>query len=47
MQAGQAAGMATVAAGWGYLGDGDPIEAWGAEIVAREPLDLLNWLRLA
>lgn len=47
IQAGRAAGMATAAAGWGYLGDGDPIEDWGAEIVAHEPLDLLNWLRLA
>ena len=47
VQAGRAAGMATVVAAWGYLGSGEPIEAWGAEYIARRPADLLNLLGLA
>jgi len=47
VQAGHAAGMATAAAGWGYLGAGEPIEAWGAEYIVRKPSDLLNLLGLA
>lgn len=31
VEAGRAAGMVTVAVRYGYLGDGDPIEAWGAD----------------
>lgn len=45
IQAGQAAGMGTVAAAWGYLGDGEPIEAWGADHLARTPAGLLEVLR--
>jgi 2-phosphoglycolate phosphatase len=47
VQAGRAAGMATLAAAWGYLGEGDPIEAWGADAVLAEPVALLHWLGLA
>ncbi|MBL0730857.1 phosphoglycolate phosphatase [Piscinibacter sp. HJYY11] len=47
VQAGRAAGMATVAAAWGYLGQGDPIGAWGADHVIESPGELLNLLRLA
>jgi phosphoglycolate phosphatase len=47
VQAGRAAGMATLAAGWGYLGQGEPIDDWGADAVLEEPAQLLNWLRLA
>jgi 2-phosphoglycolate phosphatase len=47
VQAGRAAGMATAVAAWGYLGIGEPIEAWGAEFIARRPADLLNLLGLA
>jgi N-acetyl-D-muramate 6-phosphate phosphatase len=47
IQAGRAAGMATLAAGWGYLGQGAPIEAWGADAVLTEPAALLHWLGLA
>lgn len=46
VQAGQAAGMTTIAAGWGYLGDGAPIEVWGADHVALTPRDLLKLLDL-
>ncbi|MBL8395620.1 MAG: HAD-IA family hydrolase [Candidatus Accumulibacter sp.] len=31
IQAGRAVGMVTVAVRYGYLGDGDPIETWGAD----------------
>ena len=46
VQAGRAAGMATLAAAWGYLGQGDPIELWGADHVLDEPAALLHWLQL-
>jgi phosphoglycolate phosphatase len=46
VQAGRAAGMATLAAAWGYLGQGEPIEAWGADAVLAEPAALLQWLGL-
>ena len=45
--AGHAAGMATLAAGWGYLGQGEPVHAWGAHQVLQSPAQLLNWLQLA
>lgn len=45
--AGRAAGMATLAAAWGYLGAGEPIHAWGADAVIAEPAALLHWLELA
>lgn len=45
--AGQAAGMATLAAAWGYLGQGEPVHAWGADGVLSSPADLLQWLELA
>jgi 2-phosphoglycolate phosphatase len=47
VQAGHAAGMATVAAAWGYLGQGDPVGAWGAGHVIEKPGELLNLLGLA
>ena len=47
VQAGHAAGMATAVAAWGYLGVGEPIEAWGAEFIVQTPGELLNLLGLA
>ena len=47
MVAGRAAGMATLAAAWGYLGQGEPIDAWGADHVLSAPAHLLQWLDLA
>jgi phosphoglycolate phosphatase len=41
VQAGRAAGMRTIAAAYGYLGDGDPIERWGADHVIHQPSDLV------
>lgn len=44
VQAARAAGMAVIAAGYGYLGDhGDP-HAWGADAVIDHPLEVLNHL---
>jgi phosphoglycolate phosphatase len=47
VQAGRAAGMATVAAAWGYLGEGDHIDDWGADHVIESPAELLKLLALA
>ncbi len=44
--AGRAAGMAPLAAAWGYLGAGEPVHAWGADAVLDAPTQLLQWLRL-
>ncbi|MEP7283040.1 MAG: phosphoglycolate phosphatase [Rubrivivax sp.] len=46
VQAGRAAGMGVLVAGWGYLGQGEPAGAWGADDVLAEPEALLNWLHL-
>jgi phosphoglycolate phosphatase len=35
-----------LAAAWGYLGQGEPVEAWGADEVMHRPIALLNWLGL-
>jgi 2-phosphoglycolate phosphatase len=42
--AGQAAGMATIAAGWGYLGTETHPRDWGADALAEHPLAMLDWL---
>jgi len=47
VDAGRAAGMATVVAAWGYLGLGDPVSAWGAGTVVDHPDDLARHLGLA
>lgn len=47
VQAGRAAGMATLAAAWGYLGQGEAIDAWGADGLIDIPGELLKWLNLA
>jgi phosphoglycolate phosphatase len=44
--AGRAAGMATLAAAWGYLGADSPPHAWGADQVLHHPAELLHWLDL-
>jgi 2-phosphoglycolate phosphatase len=40
--AGRAAGMPTVVAAWGYLGQGEPVERWGADAVIESPAGLLG-----
>lgn len=47
VQAGRAAGMRTVAAAWGYLGESEPIERWGADVLVHDPDDLLKRLGVA
>ncbi|MCD8340474.1 MAG: HAD-IA family hydrolase [Burkholderiales bacterium] len=42
IQAGNAAGCFTVAAGWGYLGSEKPITQWGADAILEKPLELLT-----
>jgi phosphoglycolate phosphatase len=46
VQAGCAAGMATLAVAWGYLGPAARIEDWGASGIVSSPAELLNWLEL-
>ncbi len=43
IQAGHAAGMYTVAAGWGYCGDSKPV-TWNADVIADTPLDILKMI---
>lgn len=47
VQAGRSAGMATLAAAWGYLGTGAAVDSWGADQILGQPGELLNWLDLA
>jgi N-acetyl-D-muramate 6-phosphate phosphatase len=47
IQAGRAAGMHTAAAAWGYLGEGAPIEAWGADHLIYSPNEVLKLLAIA
>ena len=44
IQAGRAAGMKTLAVTWGYLGDTDPPEGWGADAVIHQPRQVLDFL---
>jgi phosphoglycolate phosphatase len=44
IQAGQAAGMTTIAAGWGYCGDTLPV-AWNADALAESPAALLQLIQ--
>ena len=46
IRAGKAAGMATVAACYGYLGGGADVSAWGADAEVSSPLQVLNLLEL-
>lgn len=41
--AGHAAGMVTVAAGWGYCGESKPV-TWNADVIADTPLDILKMI---
>lgn len=45
IQAGQAAGMATIAAGWGYCGNVEP-GTWKADALVATPLELLDLIDL-
>lgn len=45
VEAGRRAGMRTVVARFGYLGDGDRPETWGADALIDDPEELLDLLR--
>ncbi|WP_342616954.1 phosphoglycolate phosphatase [Rhodoferax sp. GW822-FHT02A01] len=45
--AGRAAGMGTVAADYGYLGEKSDTASWGADIRINSPMELLQWLQAA
>ena len=47
VQAGHAAGIRTIAAAWGYLGDGLPIEQWKADGIVVHPTDVLRLIKAA
>lgn len=40
--AGRAAGMRTIAVTYGYLGDGEPVERWGADALIGHPGELID-----
>jgi len=44
IEAGRAAGARTLIARFGYLGDADRPDDWGADGAIDHPLDLLSWL---
>jgi len=44
IQAGRAAGMRTVVAAYGYLGDGDSPASWNATGIIDHPQQLLSWV---
>lgn len=43
IESGRAAGMTTIAANWGYLGE-HAVSDWGADALAQQPADVLRWL---
>jgi N-acetyl-D-muramate 6-phosphate phosphatase len=45
VQAARAAGMRVIAAKYGYLGDGGPIESWQADAIIEHPRQVLDFLR--
>jgi len=44
VQAARAAGMRALAAKYGYLGDGGPIESWQADAIINHPREVLDYL---
>ena len=44
IQAARAAGMPVLAAAYGYLGDGAPVESWGADAVVESASSIGRWL---
>jgi N-acetyl-D-muramate 6-phosphate phosphatase len=44
IQAAKAAGMAAIAAAYGYLGDATPIDDWTADAIIANPMELLDLL---
>ena len=44
IEAGKNAGMATLAALYGYIPEDDPAHEWGADALLQRPTDILAWL---
>jgi 2-phosphoglycolate phosphatase len=44
VQAARAAGMPVIAARYGYLGEGEPIESWQADAIIGHPREVLEYL---
>ena len=44
VQAARAAGMRVLAARYGYLGDGEPIESWQADAIIEHPSQVIDFL---
>ncbi len=47
IEAARAAGMRSAAASWGYIDLGEVVADWGADVVLKDPKDILKWLALA
>lgn len=45
IEAGRVAGMATLVALWGYIGEHDRPHDWGADAAIETPGDILDWIR--
>lgn len=45
IEAGRAAGMATIVAAYGYIRPGEDLRRWGADLVIRRPRELADALR--
>jgi phosphoglycolate phosphatase len=45
IEAGRAAGMATIAVAYGYIRPGEDVDGWGADLVIRRPHDLRDAVR--
>jgi 2-phosphoglycolate phosphatase len=46
VEAGRAAGMATVAAAYGFCGEASPPHSWGADALIERPIELISVLAL-
>jgi phosphoglycolate phosphatase len=47
VESGRAAGMRTVVAGYGYLGEAAETSSWGADHSIAGPADLIDWIDTA
>ena len=45
ISAGKQANMRTLAAAYGYVGEGCQVESWGADGIITHPLQLQNWIQ--
>lgn len=46
IEAGRNAGMPTVIAGYGYIGEDIALDSWGANWTINSPIEILEWLNL-